>query len=183
MALDPGFYVEVMQAAYGIDADEAQRGVAHRMLNTWRHPPGLNEDGEADNQILRTWLNEARDRLADSDIGELAEERLGRVLAALPPDPDDGISPPTALRDLLEEQQSEALVDGLVQGLVGGPTPIQSGIVHQMAAEAEQEAAQAESNIEAISSRWPATAALLRRAAGGHTSAARRWRASPGLED
>ncbi len=183
MALDPGFYVELLQSVYGIDVDRAFRSEAQRLLDTWRTPPGLDEDGLADKQLLRTWLSEARSLLADADIRELAEERLGRVLAALPPDPDEGISPPVALRDLLEEQQSEALVDGLVQGLVSGPTPLQIGIVPQMAAEAEQGAAQAESDMETISFRWPATAALLRRAANGRASAARRWRSRPGLED
>ena len=183
LALDAGFYVEVMQAAYGIDADETQRGVAHRMLNTWRHPPGLDSDGEADNQILRTWLSEARRLLADTDIRELAEERIGRVLAALPPDPDDGISPPAAMRDLLEKQQPEAFEDGLVQGLASGPTPIQFGPVSQMASASAQKATRAESDTETIAARWPATAALLRRAALAHASAARRWRASPGQED
>ena len=183
MALDPEFYIEVLRSVYGIDADPTLRSAAQRLLDTWRTPPGLDADGLADKQLLRTWLSEARSLLADTDIRELAEERLGRILAALPPDPDDGISPPAALRDLLEEQQPESLVDGLVQGLVSGPTPIQVGIVPQMAAEAEEGATQADSDIEMISSRWPATAALLRRTANGRASAARRWRSSPGLED
>ena len=182
MALDPGFFCEVMQAVYGVDVEETQRGVALRLIDTWRRPPGLDNGGESDGQILRTWLSEVRHLLVDNDVCELAEERTGRVLAALPPDPDDGIFPPTAVRELLEEQQSEALEDGIVQGLASGPTPTQVGVLSQMAAEAEQRAAQAESDIEKIAARWPATAGLLRRAARANASAALRWRAGSRLE-
>lgn len=183
MALDAGFFVEVLQAAFGGDDDEALRVAAHRLLDTWKQPPGLDPLGEADEQHLRAWLSEARGMLADSDIRELAEERVGRVLAALPPDPDDGICPPAPIRNLLEEQQPQALEDGLLRGLVSGPTPIQVGLLAQMAAESEQAASRARSDARTVAGRWPATAGLLRRAARAHAQSARRHSAGPGLED
>jgi hypothetical protein len=115
LAEDPSFFVEVLSCVYKSE-DEEPREVseeqqmrallAHELLDSWRQPPGLGEDGAVDAEKVRAWLNRARELAAARGRGAAGDHHIGQVFIYYPQGAD-GAWPHEAVRDLLEEVASE----------------------------------------------------------------------------
>jgi len=130
LAEDPAFFAELVGYCFRRDtADEdfsgtdEEREIRSRMasrasevLLTWRRPPGIDENGTVDLAKLRDWVTHARERLMHDDRLGSGDSQIGHILAFTPPDPD-GMFPPRAVRDLLEEIRSDRLDKGLGVGI------------------------------------------------------------------
>ena len=97
------------------------------------------------------------------------------MLSAIPAETSDGIAPPIAIRQLLEDRQTPEFEDGLAQGLRLGPTGIGGGLLTEVVTKSNQAHEQATREANTIAARWPRTARLLRRVAQDHTQETRIW--------
>ena len=186
MAADPHFFVELVCSLYRPRNREADDDAsmeppddltrqrldrAHRLLNSWQHPPGLMDDGRFDPTALREWIAEARRLLRDADRAEVGEQRIGQVLWAAPEGPD-GIKPGTEVRELLEELCSNQIETGMYLAIVNsrGATvrapDAGGGQERQLAAEYHRQADQ-------LKFQWPRTANILTGVAGSYEHHAR----------
>ena len=198
MLLDPHTFVEVVQGARfgsedhppGLDSGEStspeptsrwrmSRNNARRILRSWQRPPGTDDAGALDQQQMRAWIAEAQRLLDELGLRDIGDRHIGIVLSAAAADPTDGIAPPIAVRDLLEEVQSQHFEDGLGFGLLYGPTHMRGGFVSELVAKSRQAQQQTGSDATTIARRWPKTARLLRQVASGHAQEARSWDEDP----
>ena len=187
MADDPQFFVELVCTVYrpmnqaGHDAaasmdppdDQTRRRVhnAHRLLKSWQHPPGLNDDGSINLTALRSWIVEARRLLRDADRAEVGEQHIGQVLWSAP-EGSDGIKPGPAVRDLLEELRSEHIEKGLRLAIITS----RGATCRSPDAGGEQErqlAADFGHQADRLKYQWPRTADVLRGVERSYESYAR----------
>lgn len=150
--------------------DQAQRAAI--LLGDWKRLPGTRDDGSVDPAALLLWVREARKRAKEADRIEVCDIMLGKVFAYAPEDPD-GSWPCLAVRELLEEANSVDLEQGLGTGIVN-----KRGIYSKSPTDGgRQERALAE-RYEAYAlkaqTRWPRTAAVLRRIVTDYKEQARR---------
>ncbi len=129
IAQDPDIFVSLVEAIYRPacktpgdrpEPSEAKQRAAlnaHEVLHSW--PPGtFNPSSSSDSQEginadeLAAWVHHARERLAKSDRQEIGDLLIGTALASSPADPD-GDWPAVAVRELIEELESDALDNGL----------------------------------------------------------------------
>lgn len=194
MALDPRSFVNLVSIAYPSAGDQTQdlgtyadmtpdqrtdwrqqRNAALRILHSWQRPPGLDAAGAVDYQRLRAWISDAQRQLDQENRREHGDRHIGRVLSAIPAETSDGIAPPIAIRQLLEDRQTPEFEDGLAQGLRLGPTGIGGGLLTEVVTKSNQAHEQATRVANTIAARWPRTARLLRRVAQDHTQETRIW--------
>lgn len=125
LAESPDYFADLVASVYrpeGSDerTDDQRRinraTVAYRVLRAWRRCPGTGSDGAIESEALGSWVERARELLAASGRLRVGEHTIGGVLAFAQPD-EDGSYPPVAVRDLLEDVQSEALDQGLSMGI------------------------------------------------------------------
>lgn len=190
MALDPSAFVEQVCGAYRPAGDAAETSSAastplrstpqedhasacYRLLHSWQHPPGINEDGLLDGEVLRAWVAEAQQRLDEVDRREIGDLHIGRVLSAAPADVDDHIAPASPVRQLLEEGQTDAFEEGVLSGLVSGPTGMRGGWRKDLKASAESAATRHRADARVVGAKSPRTARLLREAAEARQQDAR----------
>ena len=188
MAIDPHAFVEIVCVFHPRNdnaendddlhsrATPEQRHAAFRILRTWQSPPGIDSLGIVDPERLRAWIDRAQHLLDEVDRRKVGDGRIGQVLSALPPDPTDGIAPPVAVRQLLEEGQTTEFENGLGSGLHMGPTLMGGGMVSEMLAESRLAREKAICNAQELSARWPSAARLLIRVAEAHEASAREWK-------
>jgi hypothetical protein len=185
MANDPSFFVEIVKTVYrprarddngtGEEPSENRKRLAangYELLSSWSRVPGLAEDGTLDAAALQEWTREVVRLLEEADRLEVGLLHVGRMLASSPPD-SDGNWPGEAVRDLLEELQSEQLEEGLRTEIlnrrgVTSRAPGDGGT--QEARLAEKHAAEA----RAVGDKSPRAAAILRAVASAYESEARR---------
>ena len=198
MSLDPHTFVDIVRLARpegdsyppdpgsGRDTSPVQqprwrmsRSTARRILDSWQRPPGIDDTGALDPQRMRAWIAEAQRLLDNHGLRDVGDRHIGRVLSAVPADPTDGIAPPIALRDLLEEGQSQQFEDGLGSGLLFGPSGGRGGFVSELIAESRRSEQRTERDAATIAAHWPKTARLLRQVARGHAEEARSWEDDP----
>ncbi|MEU4338756.1 hypothetical protein AB0F59_29570 [Micromonospora lupini] len=125
LAEDPAFFAELVETAFRAegsdetvdDPDQVARIRAiSQVLRSWRCCPGTGPDGTIDAEALAAWVQEARRRLSASGRLRLADGKIGAVLAFAEPD-EDGSVPPLAVREVLEDADSDAMDSGLWGGL------------------------------------------------------------------
>lgn len=98
LATQPDFFCEVIRLIYRSnnekdrdeDLDEKRKAIASnawRLLNEWRRPPGLNEDGRFSSEDFEAWLQSVKQRCKDSGHLEVAMIKVGEVLFYCPADP------------------------------------------------------------------------------------------------
>ncbi len=198
MSLDPHTFVDIVKRARsegddhppgpgsGRDTSPVQqprwrmsRSTARRILDSWQRPPGIDDTCALDPQRMRAWIAEAQRLLDNHGLRDIGDRHIGRVLSAVPADPTDGIAPPIALRDLLEEGQSQQFEDGLGSGLLFGPSGGRGGFVSELIAESRRSEQRTERDAATIAAHWPKTARLLRQVARGHAEEARSWEDDP----
>lgn len=96
---DPGFFCEVIRLVFLSKTEERpvkepteqQRSLAtnaYRLLDDWRTPPGIQEDGTYDGETLNAWLEYVKASCAESGHLEIALTTVGKVLIHAPSDPD-----------------------------------------------------------------------------------------------
>ncbi len=194
LSLDPRSFVEVVCLAYR-NVDEQSQDLAsgtdvtpdpparplippmtaRHILTSWQHPPGIDSSGAVGSDRMRAWIDEAQRLLDCEDRREAGDRYIGEVLSAAPPDPSDGIAPPVAVRQLLQDGQTSELERGLISGMLMGPTGVRSGSVAKFVAESQQASREAQRNAATIAARWPRTARLLRKVAEPHRQQAQGW--------
>ncbi len=198
MSLDPHTFVDVVRLArpevydhrpdLGTDRGTSpvrppqwrmSRSSASRILHSWQRPPGIDDAGALDRHRMQAWIAEAQRLLDEQGLRDIGDRHIGRVLAAVPADPTDGIAPPIAVRDLLEEGQRQQFEDGLGSGLLFGPTGSRGGFVSELVADSRRSQQRTERDAATIAAHWPKTARLLRQVARGHAQEARSWEDDP----
>lgn len=181
LARDPRFFAEVLSLVYRAEGEEArevseeQRLRARRaydLLESWRTPPGVADDGSIDEPALRNWVRQARETTVASGRLAVGDISIGHVLSGSPPGPD-GAWPHPAIRDVIEMTESPELERGIEVGIYNS-----RGVVSRaVGAGGAQERTLAERYAgfaAVLQDRWPRTAAMLRRTAEGYRADAQR---------
>lgn len=99
LANDPEFFCEVIRLIYRSKNDdqptkepsEKEKAIATnawRLLNEWKTPPGIQEDGTFDENHFREWLQKVKKACLESGHLEVALIHIGQVLIFSPSDPD-----------------------------------------------------------------------------------------------
>jgi hypothetical protein len=181
LADDPAFFVQVISAIYRANGDEPtevsdeQRNIAenaYRLLSSWSTLPGRTSDGGVDPASLKAWVHAALEQLDAARRRAVGEINIGHVLASAPSD-SDGTWPCRAVRDLLEELQSEKIEQGLETQLFNN-----RGVTSRHPEDGgEQERALANKYrgwADHVRDRWPRSASILRSLASTYEQDARR---------
>jgi len=185
LAEDPAFFVELVGYVYrpgkesedteGDDGEGEQRrlmaGRGYEVLRTWRRCPGVRADGTIDADALRAWATEARERLVARDRLQPGDSEIGQALASAPPDAD-GLFPPKAVRDLLEDLRSDRIDGGLRMGIFNQRGVTSRGLLDGGVQELELAKGYREQDYSLRA--WPRTRKLLRALAEGYERDARR---------
>jgi transcriptional regulator with XRE-family HTH domain len=152
--------------------DRARAMQVYRLLNSWDRVPGTRSDGSVDEDILRSWM-ESVQTLAEKDgRREVADIRIGNVLAYAPAEPDD-TWPCIPVRDAIEEFGTDALADGFEVAIMNKrgaymKAPDEGGTQERGLAKQFFDWA------DALQIEWPKTAASLRRVGEHYEAYARR---------
>jgi hypothetical protein len=99
LASDPDFFCEVIRIVFlsktaerpGEELTEQQKlraSNAYRLLDGWRTPPGIQEDGTYNGDALNAWLEQVKASCAESGHLEIALLMVGKMLIHAPSDPD-----------------------------------------------------------------------------------------------
>jgi hypothetical protein len=182
LSSDANFFVEVVSQVYrarGAARDEESSPEAvrvatngYRLLSSWSTPPGLDDNGELSEEVLRAWVHTALSKLVTKGRNEVGESHIGQVLAQAPAD-QDGMWPALAVRSLLEELQSERIETGLITAVINsrGTTVRAPGDGGLQERELAVKYARLADN---FINEWPRTATVLRSIAEHYRADSRR---------
>lgn len=92
----------------------AERG--HKLLEAIQRIPGHNDLGELESVNLQRWISTVRNECAELSRAEKADIYIGKVLAWAPIG-RDGVWPCEPVRDVIEDIQSELIVQGMHTGV------------------------------------------------------------------
>jgi hypothetical protein len=144
---------------------------AYRVLTSWKQSPGIGTDGLIATDLLQSWVTRAREALQESGRPVTGDQMIGQALAYAPPDAD-GLFPPRAVRDLLEDLRADHIERGLEIGIVNRRGMTWRGVTDGGAQEWELAANYRRDALAA--SDWPQTKKILSRIAEGYERDARR---------
>ncbi|MEN6620116.1 MAG: hypothetical protein ABFD50_00995 [Smithella sp.] len=124
MAKDANFFVDVICDLYkpkSVPKDNKEpsqeqklRGeFAWHLLRTWKHPPGIDDNGQIIEGALKNWITEARGIALLKDRSEVVDLHIGHVLFHYPEDPTDLIWPHRELRKLIEDMLNDQIEEGI----------------------------------------------------------------------
>ena len=180
LARDAMEFVRLIQAIYRAEGepkrspsanDQAFGHLAFRVLRGWTTLPGQRDDGSIDSDVLFDWVRTARLALSDSGRAHVGDEQIGEVLAASPPGLD-GVWPAEAVRDVIDTIGSVRIDTGLNIGRSN-----RRGITSRGAFEGGTKERALETryraDADAIATRWPRTARVLRGIADSYRDEAR----------
>lgn len=168
LAANPDFFVDVLCVVFrghnepprDLTPEEKLRAKrAYALLDTWRHPPGL-ENGALDPDALLSWLRAAREKCAQRDRAVIGDEIIGQVLSGAPA-AADGSWPDPALERVIEEMASPAIERGIELGVFNGRGVVSKGI-WDGGTEEQAIADRLNRDAESVAARAPRTAAMLR---------------------
>jgi hypothetical protein len=142
------------------------------VLNSWRRPSGLDEQGTIDAHHLRSWVRRARLLLTDRDRADVGDQQVGQGLSGSPPR-GDGVWPAEEIRELVEDLASRNLEIGLVLG-VHNPRGVTRRGVYDGGAQEWVLADKYRSAANAVIDEWPRTGRLLNELAADYERQARR---------
>ncbi|WP_246174988.1 XRE family transcriptional regulator [Bradyrhizobium paxllaeri] len=125
----PSFFIEILSVVFKateesgvVDAEpenpERARAVAshaYRLLEQWDRLPGTRDDGTIDSTALESWIKEARSLAKAAGREDIADSRIGNVLAASK-NGADGNWPAEAVRDVIDLFRSKPMINGFVAG-------------------------------------------------------------------
>ncbi len=182
LAQNPDFFVSLVELAFkpahappetrpeSSDADRQRALNAHSLLRSWpssQISPGVDEDGELNEEKLNSWVDRARNRLEEVDRAVIGDEMIGKALAVSPPDPG-GEWPSLAVRQLLERLQSDDIELGLHVALRN-----QRGVTSRSPTDGGDQERQLVATYREKSrnfSRWPRTGAIFEELAASYES-------------
>jgi len=177
---NPEFFAEILEWPYMVKGEEPgspsnERNIRIRLrddlLQSWLQPPGINDDGCVDHEILASWVSRARELTHANGREDIADHHIGHVLAHYPIG-TDGVWPHEALRDLIEDLRSDKIENGIINGISGS-----RGVTCRSLFEGgAQEKTIAECYLNyasALSDKWPRTARLMKKIADNYKSVAR----------
>lgn len=181
LASDPAFFVEVLSLCYkpkngGEDqaADEHVAGNAYRLLNDWRIVPGYQDQKPGiDQEALDKWVDEARKLLTTADRSEIGDVFIGHILAHAPEDPDDGLWPARAVRNVIERVASSTLEKGF-QVEIYNKRGVTSRALDEGGERERSRADKYSALAEGLKDSWPRTARALRAVSSSYQVDARR---------
>jgi len=180
LAQNPDFFVSLAELAFkpahappetrpeSSDADRRRALNAHSLLRSWpssQISPGVDEDGEVNEERLNGWVDRARDRLEEVDRAVIGDQMIGKALAVSPPDPG-GEWPSLAVRELVEQLRSDDIDLGLHMALRN-----QRGATNRSPTDGGDRERQLVATYREKSrkfSRWPRTAAIFEELAAGY---------------
>lgn len=148
-----------------IDPEEAQLKAflaerAWTLLWDWRQLPGLSEDGTLDENHLRTWIAQVREKAAEAGRSVMALEHIGKIFAFSPVEAD-GAWPHRVVRDLIEEIANEHLESGFYCQVFNNRGVTMRGLTDGGAQERTL-AESYENHAKKLADAWPRTASVLR---------------------
>jgi hypothetical protein len=168
---EPEFFMQMIEAVFKPEnspsrepTNEARRRaeIAFRVLESLKDVPGSNGT-DIDAHKLHAWVRTARQLARDRDRVTISDEYIGHLLAYAPPDPTDMAWPHRTVRDIIEETASDALERGIeVQD--HNKVGVTSRGVFDGGDQERERARTARTNAQQLS-RWPRTAAMMRRIA------------------
>jgi hypothetical protein len=183
LARDPEFFIDCLKLLYhprhattkekeGEGSQKAEIGqrIWH-LLRDWRTVPGSDKSGVIDASKLRDWVRVARQKAKDLDRLEVCDLNLGELFARGGEDADKA-KPPMAIREVIEECESEKLEQGLCMGFHN----LRGVVTKSLYEGGKQERVLVEQyrRYAEICSTWPRTAAALRSVAEDYLREANR---------
>lgn len=182
LAREPEFFVDCLKLLFyprhatekekaANDSQKAEMGqrIWH-LLRDWHKIPGSDDAGNVSPDKLNEWVRNARKLAKESDRLEVCDLNLGEVFARGGEDVDKAM-PLIAIRNVIEECESEELERGLCIGFHN-----RRGVVSKSLYEGgkqERELAETYQRYADACSKWPRTAAALRRVAEDYINQAR----------
>ena len=171
LASDPSFFVEVLCDVYrpasgkkeAVDENRKLRAeFGYQLLESWEVIPGMSPDGTLEAVNFRAWVLKTRELAAQKDRAQIADQEIGKLIAYAPRDPDDQAWPHKAVRELIEELAATEVERGIAIGQFN-----MRGVVHKAMFEGGGQERDLSKEwrqwARTVGSRWPRTAALLRK--------------------
>lgn len=172
LAVDPDFFIELIKSLYCAEGEEPKElteeqriraKLSFHLLQDWRLPPGINDNGSVDSEKLRHWVSRAHELAWACGRGKTADHHIGQVLAYYPIGVD-GAWPHEALRDFMEDLENKDLEDGIDMGIrnnrgVTTRSICEGGIQERTIADRYL------SYSHTLSNGWPRTARLMKKIA------------------
>ena len=136
------FFADLVMLAYGkaanvaeqgADTREVQRSIAQRVLRRLRRVPGVNEQGSIEVGLLSGWVKDVRSLCSANGLLDDCDLEIGQLLSITPGD-EDGFWPSPAVCETLENIGSDAVAEGVQQGLFNqqGVYSLENGGTEQM---------------------------------------------------
>ncbi|CAK8711873.1 ATP-binding protein [Candidatus Electrothrix gigas] len=121
LATKPEFFCQIIQRVYrskNSDTEdklsEKEKNIAenaYRLLETWRIPPGMQDDGRLDEKHFSNWLKQVKELCTESGHLERAFYHIGKILIHCPADAD-GLWINKTVADALNAKDVEEMRDG-----------------------------------------------------------------------
>jgi hypothetical protein len=116
---DPAFFCELIRLVFKSKKPEVSTPEitnerkriatnAHRLIDTWRRPPGMKEDGSYDGDALKTWVEFVRKECTETGHLDIAFRRIGHVLFYAPGDPE-GLWIHHSVAEVLNDKDSKEM--------------------------------------------------------------------------
>lgn len=177
---DATLYADMVALAYpkaeqreALDSEgQAQRQRAMQLISSLKGIPGTDEAGHIDSALLLQWVTSARTQFRALELLDLGDSKIGKLLATAPATPDSQW-PPSAVCDIVEGVESEALEEGLrigrynLRGMTSRHLDSGGELERDLATHYRRQA-------ESLELRWPRTASVVRMLAQQYEAEARR---------
>lgn len=181
MQRDPHLFTEVVSLAFRSRNEPKKEGelsedkktrarLAYDLIKTWRTVPGTLENGVVDGAFLLQWVRSAREECGKMGRLEICDVLIGEVLAYAPVEAD-GVWPCVAVREVIEQVDSNEIARGFQIGIFnkrGAHFKAPGGSLERELAQRYRDYA------DACAIEWPRTAAALRAVASEYEEEARR---------
>ena len=182
---DPSFFAQLITFIYkrddhapdplknGITGEMAERRgqVTYELLNSWHLLPGLKDDGTLEENELTAWVDAARRLCADNKHTRGCDIQIGLMLAHSPTDPD-GIWPHIAVRNLIERLKSEIIERHIQIEIYNSRGVVRRGL-NDGGAQERDLAERYKKMGDALRTRWPRSASMLRSMADSYENEAK----------
>ncbi len=184
MSKEPAFFVEVLSAVFRAHSDtpsdnteipakvKALASHAYRLLESWNTVPGANESG-IDSTMLTAWIKEAHQLAVRAERGAIGDQYIGRILSFSKPE-QDGIWPPPAVREIIEEMRNEHIELGMSIALHNS-----RGVTRRLPLDGGKQERDIAKNYRKLADKikfsWPHTASVLEQIASSFEDTARHF--------
>jgi hypothetical protein len=171
LARDPSFFAHIVSVVFRDENEEHETKefseeerlkirAAYNLLDSWRTFPARRTDGSVDATALAEWVKTARTLLVESKRTEIGDLRIGNILGTSPLG-EDGLWPHEAVREIIETVESPEIERGIALQVYNS-----RGVVSKSLREGgaqERELVNRYSGYsDAMTEKWPRTAAMLR---------------------